>query len=102
MNKLNWQARFKNPTWLAGFLSLIIAFTYQLLGLFEVVPAISQDEIVQMAGLLINILMGVGVLIDPTTEGFGDSPRAMTYEKPMEYDSSGGPEYRGDGKDANL
>lgn len=80
--KINWRVRFKNPAWIIGFAGLIIAFVYQVLGMFDVVPAINQDQIVQLVGLIVNILAGIGVLVDPTTGGLGDSQRAMTYTAP--------------------
>lgn len=33
--KINWKVRFKNGKWLLSFASLIVAFLYQLLGMFD-------------------------------------------------------------------
>ena len=59
----------------------VIAFVYQLLGLCGVVPAINEETVVQLVGMVANILVGLGILIDPTTKGIEDSDRAMTYGK---------------------
>ena len=64
--------RFKNKKWLITFLSAIVAFVYQMLGMFGVVPAISPDSIMQFLGILLNVLMALGILIDPTTKGISD------------------------------
>lgn len=80
--KINWKVRFKNGAWLVTFLSAIIAFIYQILSMFEIVPAISQENIIQVLMIIINLLVGLGVLIDPTTKGFKDSTRAMRYTEP--------------------
>ena len=80
--KINWKVRFKNGAWLVTFLSAIIAFIYQILSMFEIVPAISQDQVVQFINLFINILIGVGIVVDPTTKGINDSNRAMRYTEP--------------------
>ena len=69
---MNWKDRFRNKTFLLGFASSIIAFIYQMLGMFDVVPAISQDQVTQFAGLVINILVGLAVVVDPTTPGIKD------------------------------
>lgn len=69
---MNWKDRFKNKTFLLSLVAAIIGFVYQMLGLFEVVPAISQDQITQLVGIIINILAGVGIVIDPTTPGITD------------------------------
>ena len=80
--RINWRVRFKNKTWLVSFLTVILAFVYQVLGMFDIVPAVTQDMAAQLAMAVINILVAVGVVIDPTTAGAGDSDRAMTYDRP--------------------
>lgn len=77
--KLNWKARFKNKTFVISFVTLIVAFVYQMLGLFGIVPSISESSIVNVVTIVINILVTFGVLVDPTTNGVSDSDRAMTY-----------------------
>ena len=77
--KLNWKARFKNKTFVVSFVTLIVAFVYQMLGLFGIVPSISESSIVNVVTIVINILATFGVLVDPTTNGVSDSDRALTY-----------------------
>lgn len=77
--KINWKARLKNKTFLITFFTLVIAFVYQILGLFGVFPSISEDAIVNGITIAINLLGTLGVLIDPTTNGVNDSERALTY-----------------------
>ena len=77
--KINWKARFKNKAFVLTFITLIIAFVYQILSLFGVVPSISEESIVNLITISINFLATIGVLIDPTTDGVSDSDRAMTY-----------------------
>ena len=76
--RINWRVRFKNKTWLVSFLTVILAFVYQVLGMFGIVPAVTQDMAAQLAMAVINVLVAVGVVIDPTTAGAGDSDKAMT------------------------
>lgn len=80
--KINWKVRFKNKTWLLGFIATIVAFIYQILAQFNIVAPISHDEVINIVGIIINLLVGLGVLIDPTTKGFKDSTRAMRYTEP--------------------
>ena len=77
--KINWKARFKNKAFVIAFVTLVISFVYQTLGIFDVVPSISEDALVNMFTMLVNILAFVGVIVDPTTDGVNDSDRAMTY-----------------------
>lgn len=78
--KINWKIRFKNKAWLLSFTACIIGFVYQVLGMLGVVPAVSEDQITNGVGALLNILVMLGVVVDPTTEGVEDSDRAMEYK----------------------
>ena len=77
--KINLKARLKNKTFVISAVTLCVSFIYKLLALAEVVPAFSEYEVMSLFDMLINTLALAGVLIDPTTEGFSDSDRAMTY-----------------------
>lgn len=77
--KINWKIRLKNKTFLVSLASLVVTLVYQILALFDVVPSISQDKIVELVGISVNLLGLVGVVADPTTEGISDSERALTY-----------------------
>lgn len=80
--RINWKVRFKNKTWLIAFLAAIVAFVYQLLGMVGIVPAVSQDMVTQLIAATINILVAVGVVIDPTTANISDSKEALNYTEP--------------------
>lgn len=79
---MNWKLRLQNKATLAALIATVVAFVYQILGIFGVVPAISQDMIISGFGILLNLLVALGVLIDPTTAGIKDSERAMEYTEP--------------------
>ena len=83
--KINWKVRFKNKTWLVTFLLAILAFLYQVLGMFDIVPPVTEDMATQLIAAVVNILVAVGVVIDPTTSGAGDSQQALTYNEPKKY-----------------
>lgn len=80
--KVNWKVRFKNKVWLMSFFSVIISFAYTMLSLFDVYPSITQNTIAQIVSNVLMFLSLIGVIVDPTTEGFGDSERAMGYSEP--------------------
>ena len=80
--KINWKVRFKNKIWLGSFLSLIVSFAYSMLGLFEVFPAVTRNSVLEIMNQVLTFLGLIGVLVDPTTAGLGDSERAMGYEEP--------------------
>ena len=68
--KINWKVRLKNKAWLAAFAACVLAFIYQVLGMVGIVPPVTQD------------MVTLGVVVDPTTAGTGDSAQAMTYQEP--------------------
>lgn len=79
---MNWKLRFKNKATLIAIVAAAVAFFYQILGILNIVPPVTEEQAMQVLGIIINILVGLGILVDPTTAGIGDSARAMTYSEP--------------------
>ena len=77
--KINIKERLKNRVFVLAMATLIITFVYQMFGVFGIVPAISEDTIVNVVTMGVNFLAMIGVLVDPTTKGMSDSERALTY-----------------------
>lgn len=71
--RINWKVRLENKTWLLAMSAAVLAFVYQVLGLLGIVPAVSQEQLTQLVGLAVNILVALGIVVDPTTSGIGDS-----------------------------
>lgn len=84
MTKINWKVRFKNKVWLGSFLSLVVGFIYSMLALFDVFPAVTQNLVVQLLNQVLTFLGLIGVVVDPTTAGVGDSERALGYDEPWD------------------
>ncbi|MBQ4504904.1 MAG: phage holin [Firmicutes bacterium] len=82
--KINWKVRFKNKTWLLTFLAAIIGFAYQILNMFGVMLPIEEGSVIQVVTIIVEALVVMGVLIDPTTAGTSDSQLAMTYQEPKQ------------------
>ncbi len=82
--QMNWKVRFRNKTWLTLFLSLIVGFVFNILKLFEIVPAVTENTVLTIVAQILEFLGLIGVLVDPTTAGVGDSNRAMTYVEPWD------------------
>ncbi|MGN0469048.1 MAG: phage holin [Acutalibacteraceae bacterium] len=80
--KINWKVRLKNPVFWLTVIPAVLALIYTVLGLFGVVPTISEDKIVNAVTAIISVLTTIGVLVDPTTKGICDSDRALCYEVP--------------------
>ena len=82
--QMNWKVRFRNKTWLTLFLSLIIGFVFNILKLFDIVPAVTENTVLTIVAQILEFLGLIGVLVDPTTAGIGDSNRAMSYAEPWD------------------
>lgn len=80
--KINWKVRLKNKTWLLAFAGAIVAFVYQILGMLGVVAPIAEDNVTQIIGLLVNLLVALGIVQDPTTAGMSDSSEVLSYSEP--------------------
>lgn len=79
---INWKLRLQNKTTLTALVLALVALVYQVLGVCGVVPRVAQDQITTIVSMVINILCLLGIVVDPTTAGVGDSTRAMTYNEP--------------------
>lgn len=77
--KINIKARLQNKVFILSAAALIVSFVYQALSVVGIVPKITENEIIGLITMAVNILAFFGVLVDPTTEGLSDSERAMTY-----------------------
>ena len=80
--KINWKLRLQNKATLTALIMAIVALVYQALGVFGVVPRVAQDQVTTISSMVINILCLLGIVVDPTTAGIGDSVRALSYDKP--------------------
>lgn len=79
---INWVLRFKNKPVLVALVAAVVALIYQVLGLLGITPGISQDQITEVVGILINILVMLGIVVDPSTKGMGDSAMVLEYDEP--------------------
>lgn len=79
--KINWKQRARNKAWLLSFITAVVAVIYQILKVLGITPSVAQDQIIEIATMLVEVLILMGVVIDPTTSGVKDSDLAMSYGK---------------------
>lgn len=77
---MNFALRLQNKATLTALITAIVAFVYQAIGILGIVAPISEDQLIQAVGFFINVLVIVGVVVDPTTPGIGDSLTALGRE----------------------
>ena len=80
--KINWKVRLKQPAFWIATIPVVISFVYSVLALLGVVPSITEDSVQNLFIMAVSLLAQLGIVVDPTTKGVGDSDRAMNYEKP--------------------
>lgn len=83
---INWKIRIKNPVFWATIIPALVGAVYTALGAFGIVPALTESMVLNIVTAVITALTTLGVLVDPTTAGIGDSALAMTYDVPRKDD----------------
>lgn len=84
--RINWRVRFRNKAWVLTFLLGLIAMFYQTVKVYEAAKQglPPQELMIETAKMLVTWLVQIGVIVDPTTKGTGDSARAMSYGVPTD------------------
>lgn len=80
--KINWKLRLRNKTTLTALVASAISLAYIVLGIFDIVPGVTQSQLTDLAAAALNALVLLGVVVDPTTDGVSDSMRALGYTEP--------------------
>ena len=82
---INWKVRLKNRAfWLSAIpAALLLAQTVAaLFGARWDLSAVGE-RLLAVVNALFALLSVLGVVVDPTTQGLPDSPRALTYQTPQ-------------------
>ena len=83
---INWKVRIRNKAfWMAAIpaLALVIQAVAAVFG-FRLDLSELSGRILSAADAVFALLAILGVVVDPTTAGIGDSRRALGYEEPYE------------------
>lgn len=83
--KINIPVRFKNPWFWVGLGGVILSAMGVSPEMFTSWGAVWEAGVNLFGNpfMLVSVVLAVlGVFIDPTTAGIGDSSRALTYHKP--------------------
>ncbi len=83
---INWKIRLMNKQF---WLSLIpaLALTAQAVAAvfgWEIDLTTAVGKLLTVVNTVFALLVVLGIVVDPTTEGIGDSERALRYTKPWE------------------
>lgn len=84
--KINWTVRIKNKAfWLAAIPALLMVVqTVAALFGFTLDLGDLGDSLLAIVNAVFSLLVILGVVNDPTTEGMSDSNRALGYTEPWD------------------
>ena len=80
--KINWKLRGQNKTTLFAICALVIQMAYRIMDAAGIIPPVSAEWVLELIADGLSLLVLLGIIVDPTTDGVGDSERAMRYEQP--------------------
>ncbi len=90
--KINWQVRINNPTFWIGLIGAIGSPVLAYFGIAAsdlttwgsvgdaILATVTNPYLVGL--VVLSVLSFLGVVVDPTTKGLGDSTRALDYDEP--------------------
>ena len=85
---INWKVRIKNPTfWISAIaaLALVVQSVAELFG-YTIDLSSTVGKLQMVVKYVFGFLAIMGIVNDPTTNGLGDSNRALGYEVPWKDD----------------
>ena len=83
---INWKVRFKNKRFVIAFIAGLLLLVKQVSVLFgyNLNTELFNTNINNVVDAVFLLLGLLGIVNDPTTQGFSDSEQALTYEKPKQ------------------
>ena len=82
--KINWKVRFKNKNFWLALIPAVLLLVQVAAAVFGYTLDLGDlgNRLLAVVNALFAVLVILGVVNDPTTEGTGDSVQALTYDEP--------------------
>lgn len=83
---INWQVRIKSKQFWLALIPAVLLLVQVIAAVFgfELDLGDIGNKLLDVVNALFAVLAILGIVVDPTTEGVGDSAQALTYDKPKE------------------
>lgn len=83
---MNWLVRIKNKAFWVSIIPAILLAVQTVAALFGLSLDLGEvgNKILAVVDAVFAVLAILGVTVDPTTSGIGDSQRALGYKEPWE------------------
>lgn len=81
---INWKVRIKNKTFWITIIPAVLLMIQAIAAVFGYSLDFGDlgDKLLEAVNAVFGVLVILGVVIDPTTAGTGDSKQALTYSAP--------------------
>ncbi len=81
---INWKVRLRNKAFWLAFIPAALLLVQTVAALFGFALNLGDigDKLLAMVNAVFALLSILGVVVDPTTQGVGDSQRALGYVEP--------------------
>lgn len=84
MTKINWKVRIKNKAWWIAIIPAVLILIQVVAAVFNIELDFGDlgNKLKEVVNAVFVVLALLGIVNDPTTDGFNDSDNAMTYDEP--------------------
>jgi phi LC3 family holin len=81
---INWKVRLRNKAFWLAFIPAALLLVQTVAALFGFALNLGDigDKLLAVVNAVFALLSILGVVVDPTTQGVGDSQRALGYVEP--------------------
>lgn len=81
---INWKVRLRNKAFWLAFIPAALLLVQTVAALFGFAMNLGDigDKLLAVVNAVFALLSILGVVVDPTTQGVGDSQRALGYVEP--------------------
>ena len=81
---INWKVRIKNKAFWLAVIPAVLLLVQTVAAVFGYSLDFGElgNRLIAVVNAVFGVLVILGVVVDPTTQGVGDSRQAMGYEKP--------------------
>ena len=86
---INWKVRIKNKNFWLALIPAVLLLVQVIAGVFGYTIDLGElgNKLLAVVNALFAVLAILGIVVDPTTTGMGDSRQALTYNVPKKEDA---------------
>ena len=84
LKNINWRVRFANKQFWLSIIPAVLLLVQAIAAVFVYTLDFGDlgNKLITVVNAVFSVLVILGVVVDPTTQGSSDSERAMQYTKP--------------------